>query len=346
MSDKPRYEQYQGQVFDAVKSKKETVNGQTQMVAVRFNIVDRLSVVEEKNNEPFLSVFAPYSVYGITILEGRESVEANMTLDDFYDIHSKSQMANELVMKKAFGLSDKAPAVQAPVQPASTAMPAGGVSIAFSTALTMGALKGKTPGDIILEAGDKADAIAKVKSHMDFLQVNVGKYPQNQKLIDACKAALDLQERGQLEAQKPEAGTPAATPHPVQTAFEEYTLHEPIDKYYSSKKENLDPSDPNLVFNKCYRYSVKVRPGNNYPYHIEIVNYWAPIGKTAAGLTPINTAKKQKEVKKAFDLTSAQWNSMMMKLFFNTEHAHEYFYSHCRQKDESYSFRVNSGFMS
>ena len=323
----PKYVDYQGQIFDAVKSK---VSGGF-MTSTRFNVLDRLSPVVEANDMPFLATFAPYSVYLMTILEERESVEANMTLDDFYELKAKTASANDIIFRTQIGM------VEAPSHPEAEVIQEttmGEPNIAFTTVLSMGEFKGKTPGDVILSAPDKPAAVEALKKHAEFCGRNLSKYPGNQKFIDAVNAAAELYELDLLEDEK-KIAQPAQLKAAERPVTAEFDLHTPVDKYYAKKVQKMEGED----FNKCYRYRISVKPGNNYPYHIEITNYWAPISRSQSGLTPIMTAKKRNEVKKTFDLTMAQWTGLIERLSMNTESCHTLFYPTMRQKDESYSYR-------
>lgn len=322
-----KYEDYQGQLVDLCKSRK--VDGAT--VSTRFNILDKLSPVEERNDVPFITTFAPYSVYLATILEGKESVECNITLEDFFDIKAKTATVNDLVYRAQLGLVNVPK--EEPVQETGKD-DKGEISAAFVTALSMGEFKGRTPGEIILSATDRPAAVEALKKHADFCSRNLTRYPSNQKYIDAVNAAIDLYDLELLEEEQKLAKTQNGSRQEPTAAFE-YVIHEPVDKYFQKKVQKFDGED----YTKCYKYRVSARPGNNYPYHIEIINYYAPIGHTQSGLTPIQTAKKRGEIRKSFDFTMSQWTMLVEDLTLNTESCHRLFYPEARRLDESYSFR-------
>lgn len=58
---------------------------------------------------------------------------------------------------------------------------------------------------------------------------------------------------------------------------------------------------------KCYSLEITCHPANMYPYHIELVNCYAPISLHKSGITPILKNKAVNKQSLNFDLTEEEW---------------------------------------
>ena len=67
---------------------------------------------------------------------------------------------------------------------------------AYAVTFKAGSLKGKTPGEVV----QGENGIKTIESQIAFLQANLAKFPDNQKVIDACNAAISAFKAGTLEA--------------------------------------------------------------------------------------------------------------------------------------------------
>ncbi len=155
---------------------------------------------------------------------------------------------------------------------ASTDSGAANLSPAYSYKITMGAFKGKSPAEVLLEDPKNKEALEKTKG---VLVENVQKYPTNQKGIDAIHEAISLLEKGELKAVASENASP--------TKFEFYN------------KMKITPSKED-GFVEVKTISISYNPLMRMPINITIMNCLAPPIKNAKIGADMKAAKNKKNI--------------------------------------------------
>lgn len=139
---------------------------------------------------------------------------------------------------------------------------------AFAVTFKAGSLKGKTPGEVVLnENGTKT-----VEGQIAFLQANLKKFPDNKKVIDACAAAIKAFKSGTLAE--------GANAPKMQSL--KWVHRTPIK--FLEKKKNKDGN--------CFVYAYTITcdyEETDYPWHIGIVNGYAAITRKENGSVNISS---------------------------------------------------------
>lgn len=284
---------------------------------------DHLFALTEKDNVPFLEVFAKYSVYKIDIFnyEGKRSDTANIPLDDLPAIIVHTDLATKYIFKAVNGL-DKQEKQEPPTKQESDAVTEGN-SLAFTLKMRMGnnAMKGKTPAQYIMEAADKAQAYETLRKQWSFLKEHVDQYPDNRKMMDAISEAAKLFKDGKLPNH---AGSIAAKSGEDNLELKIYT---PPTKYFTTEKNGMK---------KCYSLEILCYPYKKYPYKVSITNFYAPIHTDEKGMTQIlmNQKEKNTETKSSFSLSEMEWLSILEEMKENKANMRAALYAHMRREDE------------
>lgn len=157
----------------------------------------------------------------------------------------------------------------------------------------MGTLKGRTPASVLAEG--KREELEKQRS---FLLANVGKYPANQKLINAIDEAFRQQTEGTL----------AQTQNAPKTSS--------IRLYSSGLKpqQRRQRSDGKCEVNEM-RITWDV--GNKYPVTIEITNYYASVLKLADGRLNVRDVDNSSRVTLRAVASEAEWINILRKIETN-----------------------------
>ena len=172
-------------------------------------------------------------------------------------------------------------------------------SPAYTTIITSGTLKGKTPASALLENASKNKPL--LLNQRRWLQQNLPKYPKNQEQITAIEEALTLFDNGKLDG-----SLSAACPAP-ETIYS--TGMRPLIR---RKKEN----------GKCFVYEISIvwNAGVKKPFEITIRNYYAPVIKTESGLLNVQAQQREEEIKNTFSLTPEEtlWMLHMLETNLST----------------------------
>lgn len=139
---------------------------------------------------------------------------------------------------------------------------------AYAVTFKAGSLKGKTPGEVI----QSENGLKTIESQIAFLQANLAKFPDNQKVIDACNTAISAFKAGTLEAAQdnPRNGTL------------KWVHRTPIK--FLEKRKNKD--------GKCFIYAYTITcdyEKTDYPWQIGIVNGYADITRKEDGSVNISS---------------------------------------------------------
>lgn len=166
-------------------------------------------------------------------------------------------------------------------------------SDASNVTFNMGTLKGRTPASVLAEG--KGEELEKQRI---FLLANVGKYPANQKLINAIDEAFREQAEGEL----------------VQT--QNVPKMSSICLYSSGLKpqQRRQRSDGKCEVNEM-RITWDV--GNKYPVTIEITNYYASVLKLSDGRLNVRDADNSSRVTLRAVASEAEWMNILRKIETN-----------------------------
>lgn len=162
-------------------------------------------------------------------------------------------------------------------------------SIAYTTIISAGTLKGKSPAGALLENPNVNKKM--LLNQVDWLQKHLAQYPRNQVQIDAINEALRLFDTGKLTAQ-------SAPSQPVERTDNEI--------YKSGMRPLIRRKNKN---GKTFVYEIKISwiPGSEKPVEIEIKNYFAPVVKRENGLLNVMAKEKEEEIKNVFPMTMNEW---------------------------------------
>lgn len=200
--------------------------------------------------------------------------------------------------------------------------------------LKVGNFAGKTPGDILLTADDPDNAVNDLKRQMEFLQRKLSVYPANQIQIDSIEDAINSYELGILEDMKPGTMMEENKTYESSKTLNTYIIYQTPIKH--QKKMN-----PSGTKNACYSIVITCAPAKQYPYHVEIMNCYAPLKKLKNGLMPILMDQAEDKKSYSIDLTEAEWLFVINCLDENTQCAKKLWYQEMRENDDSRRWRGN-----
>lgn len=234
---------------------------------------------------------APYDVYGkfsrfvfsILDMSGgiRKSTRINVNPNDVADIVKRSEYA----LHKQIEAECETPVEQT----------GNNACLANSVTFNMGTLKGKTPLSVLAEGNAE-----ELKKQRVFLQANVGKYPANQKLINAIDDAFKQQMNG--------------NPLNVQTSVKTAS----ICLYSSGMKPQQRKKRAD---GKCEVNEMKITwdVGNKYPVTIEIVNYYATVIRFQDGRLNVKEPDPSSRVVLRAKAGEAEWMNILRKMETNMQ---------------------------
>ena len=236
-----------------------------------FFILNELTTPEYKDgSEPLLFHHDTFSRFNFVLInEDKKAATANVGVKAIPGIMRKIQnlylkeMLSERTVK---GESAKSPA--------------------YTTAISAGKLKGKTPAELLLEnPQENKPLLIRQKA---WLESNLAKYPRNNSQIEAIEEALRLYEEGKLHQEETGGG-----------------YHTEI--VYSSGMRPLIRRK--RADGKCFVYEITIRwnGGADRPVEIEIRNYYAPVIQKDSGLLNVMAKDKADEVRNTISLTTDQW---------------------------------------
>ncbi len=318
MREEKNNRKYAGQVVDIPRSN------------YRLSFIDRLKKMTDEEGDPFLNIFSNRSIYLISLFsyEKKQSLVANLPLRDMPLLKKRTDCAQEEIFR-AINFQGEA-CFQAAGDGAASSIPA-----AF-TPLKMGNLAGKTPGDLLLEAqqeGKAAEMAATLERQADFLRGKLERYPKNQAQIDAIEEALGYFDLGCLEEYKPKGET--AGLGEAQAGGKPIVIYNPPTKH--QKVQNTAGK------HACYSVSITCSPAKNYPYRLEIMNCYAPLGHGRNGMLPILMDQAEEIRKESIDLTEGEWLYIMDCLDENRKEAKALWYGELRNQDEKNRWNGNGG---
>ena len=177
---------------------------------------------------------------------------------------------------------------------------------ARSAQFTTGTLKGKTPYDVLVEAGTDPEKLkqqaAAVEKQKNFLLDNLEKYKGNQSQIDASEAAIEYYKKGYAASGGQQAQTLP------QAASDEILLLKGEPKPLIRKK------DPNTGLCPVHEVSVKYIMGYRSPVQIQITVYDAPVARKESGAINVQQTQAQNRKTAQFNLSWKEWANFMRRV--------------------------------
>lgn len=283
---------------------------------------DHLYGLTEKDNVPFLEVFAKYSVYRLEIFNYNEkrSDSANIPLDDLPSIIAHTDLATKCIFNTVNGL-DKKTEVEKQVSP-KLDIPTNTPAFTFKMRTGKNVTAGKTPAQYLMEAPNKEEAYKILHKQWTFLKDNLQKYPNNKQEMDAILEAVKLLKAGKLPDTSKDCASGQQDPGAI-----ELKIYTPPTKYFTVEKNGMK---------KCYSLQILCYPSENYPYRVSITNFYAPIAvDQETGMTKILMSQKEKktETSSVFRLSEAEWLNVLEEMKENKSNMRMALYSRMRTED-------------
>ena len=296
-----------------------------------ITITDMLRPILPEDDEPFSHVFSRYSIFRFSYKKAgdAEGIDANLPIDEWQDFKEGAQAAGMAVMA---ALNHRA-AVPEESQDADSPVADGFQgSIAFTTCLTMGKLKGNSPGDLLLGASEPEKMAAELENHKRFLEDKVARYPNNQAAIDAIDEALNLYELELLSDSRPKAAPLPEKRLASAPAGGELIVYQSGIKYF--KKKNA------AGMNKCYEFSIFCCPERKFPYRMEFRNYYAPIRDNMIVLREKDSSSEKTAT---FNMSRSEFNAMHFRMQTTVDTFIAVHGGHMRMEDESRRWKPAQG---
>ena len=237
---------------------------------------------------------SPFNIYGksyarykfVAINENKKCATANIKVDEMIALIEKSRICYRKATEELMFGSNSNNAADTKL------------SIAYTVKYPHGSYKGKSPAQVLLEEGREA-----LEKNKKFLLVNVSKFPNNQKIIDAIDDALVLDDLGQLSAESANS---------VKQNVNSATL-------YSAEMRPLVRKVREDGKTFIYEVSVKWELGNNYPVVIRVRNYYAPVEKLPDGRLNVKKSEYDKNslIDNSFAMSADEWLNVIYRIDAN-----------------------------
>lgn len=250
-----------------MKNPKECICIQQKQI---FFLINELAQPEHRDgSEPLTFHHDTFSRFKAVIINSeKQAVTANLSVRDIPGIMRKIQNLNlkQLLTEREHPDTAK--------------------SKAYSTVITAGKLKGKTPAAVLQEQNVESRQL--LINQKQWLQQNLARYPKNAEQIKAIEEALKLFERGELNQ------TDAKTSSGVNVVFA--SGMRPLIR--RKRKDG-----------KCFVYELEIRylAGLERPVEFEIRNYYAVVEKKESGLLNVTAKDTGSEIRNVFSMTMEQW---------------------------------------
>ena len=270
---------------------------------------------------------SPYTNYGkfsrfkFTHIDGKGTfITASIKpADDVPDMSERTRFANQRIY-------------ECEMKNSSTAISESGERLtgaAYTARFTSGRLNGKTPAEVLSEEPEKGKDI--LNQHYQWLAGNLKKYPRNKLQMDAIVEASNLLSEGRL--QKVEGGAAGAV---IQILAKEMRPNVHKEPKYGNKYPVSE-------------IGITCHPENNYPYAIEIENYYAPVIKQDDGRLNVRKSEAQDVNAEKFYMSAKDWNSLMqalqthMRQFEDVIAAQQFKEAHAAEEENKREAKEKSG---
>ena len=173
-------------------------------------------------------------------------------------------------------------------------------SPALTKRIASGHLKGKTPGEVILTAYDREDAINQLRNQYTWLKENRNpKYAvANKEQMAAITQAVQYYRDGRLTNYKAVVTTEQVIP-----------LYTGGFRPILRKKLN----DKNWVYELYIKWNI----GSTYPVTIEIKNYYATVNRKEDGTLNVVVSSKEQEKRCRMSLSPEEWMNVVYMIQAN-----------------------------
>lgn len=236
-----------------------------------FFILNELTRPECKDrSEPLLFHHDSFSRFIFVIInEEREAVTANVPVSAIPGIIEKIKNLNLISMMPLAPLESETPK-----------------SPGYTTIITSGILKGKTPVAALLEDAEKNQQL--LINQKKWLEQNIPRYPKNKIQIEAIEDALKLFKEGRISSDISMSGCKT-------------------EEVYNTGMRPLIRRKEKDGKHFVYEISIKWHGGMKKPVEIDIRNYYAPVIKTDTGLLNVLAKDRQNELHNSFSMTIDEW---------------------------------------
>lgn len=240
-----------------------------------FYIQDGLATADPARGESPMTLMAKFSRFPVYITKkGEHACMANIHPRALYAMGKYTEYAMNLHMR----------AINRPKQEGAAD------SVAYTTLIRSGNLKGRTPADILLKDQDGRTALERQAAFLE----NQNKTPGNKYIasnnaqIKAIREAIQLFDAGKLNSSAGQAVMPTITIYEAE--------------YRSLESQKL-PNGKVLV----YSIAIKWHVGLKTPVSVEISNSYAPLIRETGGRTHPDMSQQEMERKYTYSLTDEEW---------------------------------------
>lgn len=230
-----------------------------------------------------LKLFAEYSVFRLTIVEkkgeSKKSVYANIPVTELAKMVKRTDICTKYIveaeMKSSEQTEDNAEKHD--------------ISPAYTQKLAVGCFKYKTPAQVLIENPSNLD---KLKNTENWLKERLDMHENNRKQYEAIHEAIELFNAGKLS----------------KTVDKSVSVQKAV-KVYDADIRPLESTKRNDGKIMVYAVHIRCYPENNYPFEIEIENYWTKW--TANGPEPESIEDKRKH---SIYISESDWDDAVEQM--------------------------------
>lgn len=237
-----------------------------------------------------LEMHEGYSVFKGTLIvkesKNTDVLKFNIPAKAVPYIHKRTSMAIDMNMKNQL-ISPITGMIKASASASGSEDVSG--SIAFTVSFMTGTLKGKTPGQMLLDSPANREVLLKQRK---FLETNVARYPANQSQIDAIDEAIKLLDAGKL----------------IKTEEMKEVSAPGVITIYECAPKNVKPIDEEGRWT-IYQVSITYNPAMSLPFDITVMNCFAPVNKSKGN--EIEMSKAIGKMTKDIRLSEEEWYTMI-----------------------------------
>lgn len=245
-----------------------------------FAIKNELSKPYFEDGEEPLKFYSDFSRFPIVIInEQRIPSTGNIPVEDIPWLIKVSEFAMQKELDYKY--ISKTNNVSSPHSPA------------FTIRFPCGAMKGKTPVEILLENPEDGEAM--LTKQYRWLKANLEQHPDNQKQMDAISEAAKLSKEGKLKE--------------ISVSFS--SSLPPIELYHTGFRPLIRKKREKDGYCPVYEIHIEWIIGNDYPVSITIENYYAPFSQDEIGLINVFAKQKTDIVKNSMKLQASEWEYIL-----------------------------------
>lgn len=279
-----------------------------------FAILDGLTESNIENEEEPLTLHSrKFSRFSFLIInQDKKAATANMNVKEMFGFLEKSHFAMQQEMLYQFNSGSNGEEE---------------LPLAYTVTITSGALKGRTPADVLLNDGEEGKKL--LNNQYTFLKNNLSKYPKNKTQMDAIVNASQLLKEGKLDADAVGKGQTKRI------------------SLYSSGLRPLVNRKNNAGMSFVYELTVDWLLGEKRPLMITIVNYYAPVIKKDDGMLNVQVKQRDQTTLRnnTVNLTFEDWAYVQHMIETDIERFESGIYWNKRKESDRYFFenRKNAG---